>query len=82
MAADGKKCVRVDCSYSSGIYACNDNNEHVTVDNRLLGSYATDILNNQSCSSYPGSDNHQVQGQAFDIGGWNVIVGMANFDSC
>lgn len=70
------------CQYSSGIYLCNDNLHDITIDNSLIGSYAMDILNNASCSSYPGSDNHQVQGQAFDAGSWNVIVGMADGDSC
>lgn len=48
----------------------------MTVDNGILAGYASDILNNISCSSYPESDNHQVQGQALDVAGWNVIVGL------
>ncbi|KAI3331972.1 hypothetical protein HD806DRAFT_175991 [Xylariaceae sp. AK1471] len=70
-------CSRVSCSYSSGIWFCNDNAYPMSVPCSTFGDMADDII--QKCYAYGQSQFHfpydEVHGQNFDSsGGWNVIV--------
>ncbi|KAL1854416.1 hypothetical protein Daus18300_011435 [Diaporthe australafricana] len=84
----GKQCTRVSCQYASGIYACNDNDHAVQVPLDTLADYAqavredTDTRCNYLVKNYKKGklDKWVSWGQAFDINGWNVIVGFWHSD--
>ncbi|KAK2615616.1 hypothetical protein N8I77_002360 [Diaporthe amygdali] len=73
---------RVSCDKSAAIYVCNDDPDHdKTLGLSDVADRAQSILDTEGCVWHP-STSHVVQGQAFDDGGWNVIVGIKNGDSC
>ncbi|KAI1121438.1 hypothetical protein F5Y10DRAFT_288466 [Nemania abortiva] len=69
-------CSRVSCSYSSGIWFCNDNPHPTSVPCSAFGDRAWDII--QKCYSYGDFPTDSVHGQAFDTADWNVIVAGAD----
>lgn len=79
----GGWCFRYSCSWSSGIYACNDGGSDVEVPWSAMADYAQGVMD--QCTWAKGDGKHHwkaVQGQAFDAGGWNVIVGLRDGDKC
>lgn len=67
---------------SSAIYVCNDNeDEDVVVNLSAVADLAETITDQDDCVWKP-STGHVVEGQAFDDGGWNVIVGIKGGDWC
>ncbi|KAI0815917.1 hypothetical protein GGR55DRAFT_369661 [Xylaria sp. FL0064] len=66
-------CSRVSCSWSSGIWFCNDNPYPMSVPCSTFGDRAWDIIENCYASGELPED--AVHGQIFDTDGWNVIVG-------
>ncbi|PWY96229.1 hypothetical protein BO94DRAFT_529621 [Aspergillus sclerotioniger CBS 115572] len=62
-----RSCARISCSYDSGIWLCNDNEEKLEVKCSELAGYAEDII--ERCD-----EGEYVNGQEFDEGGWNVVV--------
>ncbi|KAL1875362.1 hypothetical protein Daus18300_003101 [Diaporthe australafricana] len=78
----GGCCARVSCDQSAAIYVCNDNTDRdVLVSLSDVADHAQAIVDTEECVWVPSS-GHVVQGQAFDDGGWNVIVGIRDGDSC
>ncbi|KAI1819855.1 hypothetical protein F4861DRAFT_543510 [Xylaria intraflava] len=65
-------CARVSCSYSSGIWFCNDNPQPISVPCRTFGDRAFDIV--EKCYAFGNFPTDSVHGQAFDTDGWNVFV--------
>ncbi|KAI1432605.1 hypothetical protein GGR50DRAFT_696875 [Xylaria sp. CBS 124048] len=66
-------CTRVSCSYSSGIWFCNDSPQLISVPCATLGDRAYDIVD--KCYAYgTGFPTDSVVGQVFDTANWNVIV--------
>ncbi|KAI0969932.1 hypothetical protein F4678DRAFT_462740 [Xylaria arbuscula] len=65
-------CGRVSCSYSSGIWFCNDNPHPMSVPCSTFADRAWDIV--QKCYSFGDFPTDSVYGQVFDTDGWNVIV--------
>ncbi|KAI1351451.1 hypothetical protein F5Y01DRAFT_304742 [Xylaria sp. FL0043] len=66
-------CSRVSCSWSSGIWFCNDNPYPTSVPCSTFGDRAWDIVEN--CYATGELPEDAVHGQVFDTDGWNVIVG-------
>lgn len=80
--AGGGCCSRVACEYSAAIYVCNDSeDEDVQVNLSAVADLAQAITEQDRCVWRP-STGHVVLGQAFDDGGWNVIVGIKGGDWC
>lgn len=80
--AGGGCCSRVSCEMSAAIYVCNDNEDSDLIVNlSAVADLAQKITEQKKCVWYP-STGHVVLGQAFDDGGWNVIVGMKSGDWC
>lgn len=78
----GSCCSRVACEMSSAIYVCNDNeDDDVVVNFSAVADLAQTITETDGCVWKP-STGHVVLGQAFDDGGWNVIVGIKGGDWC
>ncbi|KAH7392560.1 hypothetical protein BKA66DRAFT_567893 [Pyrenochaeta sp. MPI-SDFR-AT-0127] len=71
-------CVRISCSWGSGVHLCNDNNYFIQPNCRYLASYALDILN--ECTTWVNEDwaVGYVNGQEFDTDRYNVIVSSSN----
>ncbi|KAI1294521.1 hypothetical protein F5Y03DRAFT_399453 [Xylaria venustula] len=69
-------CGRVSCSYSSGIWFCNDNPHPMSVPCSTFGDRASDII--EKCYSFGDFPTDSVYGQAFDTDGWNVIIAGAD----
>ncbi|KAI2623640.1 hypothetical protein GGS21DRAFT_541385 [Xylaria nigripes] len=65
-------CSRVSCSYSSGIWFCNDNPQPISVPCSTFGDRASEIVT--KCYAYGHFPTDSVHGQAFDTDGWNVYV--------
>ncbi|ROW06841.1 hypothetical protein VMCG_04210 [Cytospora schulzeri] len=79
----GGWCYRYSCSYNSAIYGCNDNQFDVEVPWSTIADYAESIKDKCNWQVRSGRrDVEMVQGQAFDSGDWNVIVGMEDNTSC
>ncbi|KAF1810898.1 hypothetical protein P152DRAFT_483602 [Eremomyces bilateralis CBS 781.70] len=75
-------CVRISCSWDSGIFLCNDNPWPIAPNCAYLATYAEDIV--LSCpysdECQPGAAafcNEFVNGQRFDTDNYNVIVGWS-----
>ncbi|OOF94915.1 hypothetical protein ASPCADRAFT_507790 [Aspergillus carbonarius ITEM 5010] len=60
-------CARISCSYDSGIFLCNDNEEKLEVKCSDLAGYAEDII--ERCD-----EGEYVNGQEFDTRNWNIVV--------
>ncbi|KAI0117732.1 hypothetical protein GGR51DRAFT_555016 [Nemania sp. FL0031] len=69
-------CSRVSCSYSSGIWFCNDNPRPMSVPCSTFGDRAWDIV--EKCYAFGDFPTDSVHGQDFDAAGWNVIVAGAD----
>ncbi|KAF8856031.1 hypothetical protein BDZ45DRAFT_804530 [Acephala macrosclerotiorum] len=70
-------CVRISCSWNSGIYLCNDADHAIAPSCVYIASYATDLINH--CVIYNPIGQGYVCGQEFDTDRYNVIV---HDDSC
>lgn len=64
-------------SPNSAIYVCNDNNYEVNIYMMTIANYSA-IIN--SIVNTRVSPPYLVLGQAYDAGGWNVIVGFRDGD--
>jgi hypothetical protein len=79
----GGCCSRFACEMSAAIYVCNDDeDEDVLVSLSAVADLA-EAITRQDCCVWKSSTGHVVvEGQAFDDGGWNVIVGIKGGDWC
>ncbi|KAG6359118.1 hypothetical protein INS49_012638 [Diaporthe citri] len=78
----GGCCSRLSCDTDAAIYACNDDEAaDKVVSLSDVADLAQAVLDDDDCVWKP-STGHVVLGQAFDDGGWNVIVGIKDGDSC
>ncbi|KAI7786865.1 hypothetical protein LA080_002335 [Diaporthe eres] len=78
----GGCCARLSCEADAGIYACNDDEgADKVVSLSAVAALAQAILDDDDCVWKP-STGHVSRGQAFDDGGWNVIVGIKDGESC
>lgn len=79
----GGWCYRYSCSNNLAIYGCNDNEADTQVPWVTMADYA-DAIKDQ-CTTKKKVHGHWkeiVLGQAFDAGGWNVILGHETGTSC
>lgn len=66
----------------AAIYACNDDeSSDKVVSLSDAAGLAQAVLDEDDCVWKP-STGHVVLGQAFDDGGWNVVVGTKDGDGC
>ncbi|KAF8866222.1 hypothetical protein BDZ45DRAFT_720358 [Acephala macrosclerotiorum] len=73
-----RSCVRISCSWNSGIYLCNDAYNGITPSCVYMASYAQDIIDD--CRGTTGwNTNDIVCGQKFDTDNYNIIV---HWDRC
>lgn len=79
----GGWCFRYSCSNNLAIYGCNDNQADVQVPWATMATYADAIKEKcQSQIKVHGHWKYVAVGQAFDAGGWNVILGHEVGTSC
>ncbi|KAL2293378.1 hypothetical protein FJTKL_05300 [Diaporthe vaccinii] len=79
----GGWCLRYSCSNSLAIYGCNDNQTDTQVPWATMATYADAIKG--KCKGEIRVHGHWkdvVLGQAFDTGGWNVILGHQSGTNC
>lgn len=55
------------------IFLCNDLSHEVQLDCATVADYAQDVKDRSN--NFPLTAAEDAQGQEFDVGGWNVIVG-------
>ncbi|RDL34424.1 uncharacterized protein BP5553_07552 [Venustampulla echinocandica] len=65
-------CVRISCSWSAGIFLCNDNDHAIFPKCNYIASYAQDLIG--KCSVFPVFNGFYTCGQKFDTDRYNVIV--------
>ncbi|POS73435.1 hypothetical protein DHEL01_v208165 [Diaporthe helianthi] len=73
----GGWCLRYSCTEELAIYGCNDNEADMQVPWATMAEYADAIK--EECTTLKRTHGHYkpvVLGQAFDAGGWNVILGI------
>jgi hypothetical protein len=67
-------CTQLACADPGvAVFICNDLPHELQIDCQTVADYAQDIKDR--CDNYPVTAAQDTQGQEFDIGGWNVIVG-------
>ncbi|KAK7735179.1 hypothetical protein SLS63_004167 [Diaporthe eres] len=79
----GGWCFRYSCSNSLAIYGCNDNQADTQVPWATMATHADAIK--VKCKTEIKVHGHWkdvVLGQAFDAGGWNVILGHKSGTGC
>lgn len=79
----GGWCWRYSCTEDLAIYGCNDNEAETQVPWATMAEYADAIKGN--CTTLKHTHGHYkpvVLGQAFDAGGWNVILGIEVGTDC
>lgn len=79
----GGWCFRYSCTSNLAIYGCNDNQADTQVAWSTMAAYADAIKG--KCTSKKKVHGHWkylVLGQAFDAGGWNVILGLESGTTC
>ncbi|KAG4413450.1 hypothetical protein IFR04_013427 [Cadophora malorum] len=65
-------CSRVSCSYDSAIWVCNNNNEWIGPDCKLIASFAQALRDR--CYFTDGIHDPATGGQAWDNENWNVNI--------
>lgn len=79
----GGWCFRYSCSSDLAIYGCNDNEVDTQVPWASMAVYADAIKDKcRTRKKVHGHWKYLVLGQAFDAGGWNVILGLKSGTSC
>ncbi|KAM0816894.1 putative Ecp2 effector protein domain-containing protein [Seiridium cardinale] len=74
-----RACTQVACTGPGvAIFLCNDLDHELEVDCETVADYAQDIRDR--CDNFPLTTIPYSQGQEFDTGGWNVIVGGRSGD--
>lgn len=79
----GGWCFRYSCTEELAIYGCNDNEADTQVPWATMAKHADAIKGN--CTTLKHTHGHYkpvVLGQAFDAGGWNVILGIEVGTTC
>ncbi|KAI0175143.1 hypothetical protein BJ166DRAFT_587889 [Pestalotiopsis sp. NC0098] len=67
-------CTQLACADPGvAVFLCNDLDTALEIDCGAAADYAQDIKDR--CDNYPATMAESTQGQEFDTGGWNVIVG-------
>ncbi|KAH8592927.1 hypothetical protein B0O99DRAFT_224553 [Bisporella sp. PMI_857] len=70
-------CTRLSCSYSSGIYLCNDNTFPIAPTCSYMALYAEDIL--RGCPQDISTGTGRIRGQEFDTDNYNIIVSAPSY---
>lgn len=79
----GGWCFRYSCSYNLAIYGCNDNEADTQVPWSTMAEYADAIKDKcRTEKTVHGHRKYTILGQAFDAGGWNVILGHKSRTNC
>lgn len=67
-------CTQQTCTNPGvAVWLCNDLDHELQIDCQAVADYAQDIRD--KCNNFPVTEAQDAQGQEFDIGGWNVVVG-------
>ncbi|KAI1087514.1 hypothetical protein F5B19DRAFT_475222 [Rostrohypoxylon terebratum] len=77
LQVSGNQCTKMSCQKNTAFWFCNDNPWWIQQNSITLGTYVTMIANETACET--SGDQNLIQGQAFDTGGFNVII---NGDNC
>ncbi|KAI0891169.1 hypothetical protein F4806DRAFT_483842 [Annulohypoxylon nitens] len=77
LQVSGNQCTKFSCQKNTAFWFCNDNPWWIQQNSITLATYVTSIANETACET--SGDQNLIQGQAFDTGGFNVII---NGDNC
>ncbi|KAI1211475.1 uncharacterized protein F4807DRAFT_390568 [Annulohypoxylon truncatum] len=77
LPVDGNRCTKYSCQKNAALWFCNDNPWWIQQNSITLANYVTAIADDTDCETSGNKD--LIQGQAFDTGGFNVII---NGDNC
>ena len=81
--AGGGWCFSYSCKDNLAIYGCNDGQADIEVPWAVMAVYADAIKHKcTTAQSGRGRTRTVVRGQAFDVEGWNVILGLKSGDKC
>ncbi|KAK3318791.1 hypothetical protein B0H66DRAFT_249825 [Apodospora peruviana] len=72
-------CARVSCSWSAGIFLCNDQNFEAQIPCRLVADNARGIAD--VCSYHPFPQGYYCHGQIWSFNrAWNVVINRDNYN--
>ncbi|OTB10204.1 hypothetical protein K445DRAFT_309720 [Daldinia sp. EC12] len=77
LSVDAQRCTKFSCIENAAVWFCNDNLQWIQQNSITIADHIDNILDEPDCVT-SGNDN-LIQGQAFDGGGYNIIV---NADQC
>ncbi|KAI1808793.1 hypothetical protein F4811DRAFT_548370 [Daldinia bambusicola] len=77
LSVDAQRCTKFSCIENAAVWFCNDNLQWIQQNSITIADHINSILAKSDCAA-SGNDNF-IQGQAFDGGGYNIIV---NADNC